>query len=722
MPSKNRAKCQRKKQEYAINCAERRQQSRLAYAANSDVIKQNSKHARLCVAYKIRERTRKRRSMTDEKKRAQHRAVDRESRKRSMRDDERRAQHRAVDRESKKKLMRDDEKRVQHREIDRESRKKSLRDDEKRAQHRAIDRKSEAHRLKDESYRKKRIKVALNSRTCRLQNDAEFQKHYRQVCYRNQVQRLQRDAEFKERNRQIAYNNQVRRLQCDLDFCNRNREKAKERKKHLRGDERNRRYNTQWMRSKRQLTANLARKTGRALTRQQVYWIKRCQRISAARQMSTNWLMKRRMCLQSNVSEVDVALLFNKAQKLIKKAELKATLQHQKLVISAEKCLEHFVNNIVSEEAVDAAYSGLRYHNYSTEPYYWEQAYHELSNINLAALPVDDTGSVHVFLPTVSRKTGEENESTAENRCDEEDRHQSTKTLKHWQCNTAICRVTHDLTEGLVALLRHLVAIRRADVCVAYLALDRCAFSSNTGKSGHLVNCSPDCGCKNSRLNAARALSCHYPQLRSQIRRLYEVRSIAMHVKAVKEALAGADFKALTNKTAALKTLLETLFLSACKDKHTPEPATSNAVCEDDVMSKHGTAMRAVCRLRDSYVTACCDLCEQLRKDILPLASYEGRKGFSSEKLQTAIDRLYQCKTQCEDVDKFMQTTYICSYCADKLRGNKDVARSAFNCLTVDATPDCIKQLNMFEKVLIKFTMTCQVIVRLGQVSNKKRP
>ena len=70
MPSKDRVKRQREKQKYAVNCAERRQQSRLTYAANSDLIKQNTKHARLCVAYKIRERTRKRRSMTDEKKKS----------------------------------------------------------------------------------------------------------------------------------------------------------------------------------------------------------------------------------------------------------------------------------------------------------------------------------------------------------------------------------------------------------------------------------------------------------------------------------------------------------------------------------------------------------------------------------------------------------------------------------------------------------------------------
>jgi len=138
------------------------------------------------------------------------------------------------------------------------------------------------------------------------------------------------------------------------------------------------------------------------------------------------------MCLGSTVSEVDVTLMFNKAQKLIKKAELKATLHHQKLVISVEQCLEHFGDDVVSEKALDAAYNGLRYHNYSTEPYYWEQAYHKLSNVNITALPVDDSGSVHVFRPTVARKTEDEkNESTAENRCDEEDRHQSTKTLKH---------------------------------------------------------------------------------------------------------------------------------------------------------------------------------------------------------------------------------------------------------------------------------------------------
>jgi len=62
----------------------------------------------------------------------------------------------------------------------------------------------------------------------------------------------------------------------------------------------------------------------------------------------------------------------------VKKAKLKARVQHQKLAVSAEQCLEHF-----TDEAVDAAY------NSTTETYYWQQAYHALHDADVAALPVE---------------------------------------------------------------------------------------------------------------------------------------------------------------------------------------------------------------------------------------------------------------------------------------------------------------------------------------------
>jgi len=67
------------------------------------------------------------------------------------------------------------------------------------------------------------------------------------------------------------------------------------------------------------------------------------------------------------------------------------------------------------------------------------------------------------------------------------------------------------------------------------------------------------------------------------------------------------------------------------------------------------------------------------------------------------VDLLYQMKTKHEDYDSFFENINICKYCADRLRANKDVARSCFNKLFVIPTPDCIKDLNIFDRSLIKF-------------------
>jgi len=56
--------------------------------------------------------------------------------------------------------------------------------------------------------------------------------------------------------------------------------------------------------------------------------------------------------------------------------------------------------------------------------------------------------------------------------------------------------------------------------------------------------------------------------------------------------------------------------------------------------------------------------------------------------MRDTLDMLYQYKTTEEDFNKFLDNVQICKYCVDKLRGNKDVARSFVNQLTVQPTPD----------------------------------
>jgi len=126
--------------------------------------------------------------------------------------------------------------------------------------------------------------------------------------------------------------------------------------------------------------------------------------------------------------------------------------------------------------------------------------------------------------------------------------------------------------------------------------------------------------------------------------------------------------------------------------------------------------------LRDRYTTTCCDVCQQLRDDIEKLSKYEGKKGFTTDKMTAMIDLLYERKTQVEDYNQFLDSIWICKYCADKLRANKDIARCAFNKPTVEETPECLQQLNIFETALIKHSLTSVTIVRLGQVTNVSRP
>ena len=139
-------------------------------------------------------------------------------------------------------------------------------------------------------------------------------------------------------------------------------------------------------------------------------------------------------------------------------------------------------------------------------------------------------------------------------------------------------------------------------------------------------------------------------------------------------------------------------------------------------MQKFGNAVRTVTSTRDMYVTQACDVCGQLRKDLSTLSSHENKTGFLSDNMTLVIDLLYQKKTQHEDIGEFLNSMLICKYCVDKLRANNDIARCTFNKLEVVPTPKCIQVLNIFEKTLIKYCLTCITVVRLGEISNPFRP
>jgi len=98
-------------------------------------------------------------------------------------------------------------------------------------------------------------------------------------------------------------------------------------------------------------------------------------------------------------------------------------------------------------------------------------------------------------------------------------------------------------------------------------------------------------------------------------------------------------------------------------------PVISNdcLVDEDQVMKEFANALRKVTDVRDTYATTACDVCEQLKTKLSSLRSYENKKGFDSERMTEVIVLLYVNKTKHEVISDFLDNTFICYFCANKL-------------------------------------------------------
>ena len=414
----------------------------------------------------------------------------------------------------------------------------------------------------------------------------------------------------------------------------------------------------------------------------------------------------------SSVSMLDVILLFEKAEQCVSKASSKLQRLHISLTDKVNICLEKLPTDSSPAEAqITAAFGDVRIHKSSGEPYFWEQVYRRVAPE--LPIPVDELGRARLFTPydiaTEPTQPAESNDNDRE--------------ISKWMCNTHICHISQDMIDGTVSLLRQIALTNTLHCLSLYYDLNQCQNPNRTGSLGHPVNCQLDCSCS-SLLRPARLLSCHFGVLRNIVRNVYELRRIAIAIRAVNMAKDSGSYVELK---AAVDYLLDVCDPTPSVNEMGPSddmPAIVNhcPVDEEQVMNEFGKALRKVTNVRDTYTTTACDVCEQLKAKLSSLRSYANKKGFDSEKMTEVIELLYINKTKHENIDDFLDNTYICDFCADKLRSNKDDARSAFNRLAVIPTPPCIADLNVFERSLIRQCITSISVIRLGQVSNKHRP
>ena len=632
----------------------------------------------------------------------------------------------------KNKLQTDDRYRAAHIENSKNCKKNKLQtDDRYRAAHIENAKNYKKNKLQtDDRYRAAHVKRATDYRRMKLANDADYRRANTQKAKEDMKKKLQTDINYRYRNLQNA----KMRLKTKIAAHELNKRRALERYRKISKQRQQKDYHRATVHVAREdhttdLPAHIRRQlrkqrvqrrlsgcqhqtAAKKVTPQQRYWLRRNRLIALARQRKITRSQQEKMCTQSGCNMLDTQLLFNKAEKHLQTAGRKVQALHNNLARQANDFLQYLpADKQVTEDDLLTAFEGIRIHSSAAETYFLDQIYRVLPANSV--IPVDENGKAHIF-DIVDPLAQIQNSNLTANAMPE-----MPKTVK-WHCNPQVCKITKQSVNGVTTLLKSISSLTPNQCCSFYYHLDDCRNPSRNDRMGHPHHCMPQSQC-HSLLRPARILSSHFPVLRSYVRRLYEIRQLVQHMEAVKSAMCSGNFDVLKAAVDDLEVLSSKL--QSGKDGSVEGMEGERCqVDEEKLMNDFGRALRQVETARDTYVTTSCDVCEQLRKDIQPLKYYEGKKGYDSEKMNEITDLLYQMKTNHEDYDSFYKQINICKYCADRLRANKDVARSCFNKLAVIPTPDCIKDLNIFERSLIKFCMTCITVVRLGQITSHKRP
>jgi len=637
MVSKERKKKLQQKQWNTNNREEMKRKGHKGYMQNREEVKERAK-SRMTTDHTLRKQNSQRvkaRLLTDNeyRQRNKERAAINDRRKHT--NPESRAQHLAKLRDRMKRKLTTDEQ--YHKYL------------------KARLRLNEAARLQDEQYRQKHRERLRQNAKSRLQDEQYRQKH-RERLRQNAKTRLQND-----KYRQQHRDNMRSKYNKEISYKDSNKMRAKQRHERLRGSEKQRQYHRAVVsvgreeqispvhvrrqmvkqRLRRKLSTTGTRQMVKRLTPQQRYWQRRSRLLAVARQRSSARMLQHKMNTESGYSILDIELLFKKAENELHNAEVKAKSMHKKLACQATDFLQYLpANEQVTEDHLLTAFEGIRLHSSAGETYFYDHSYRVLpANSTIA---VDECGKARLF-DIVEQPVLSADEIA-----------QMPKTVR-WHCNPELCRIGQQSINGVTALFTAIATLPSNQCCSFYHHLDDCSNPARNDHKGHTLYCAPDSQC-HSLLRPARAIASHFPVMRSYVRRLYEVRQLVRHMEAVESAMASGKYDKLREATDNLVDLTNKLVSGKDGEKSGTQSEGERAVVnEEALMSEFGDALRQVETARDTYVTTSCDVCEQLRNDIQPLKSYEGKKGYDSDKLTDILDLLCQTKTNYEDYDSFLK-------------------------------------------------------------------
>ena len=337
----------------------------------------------------------------------------------------------------------------------------------------------------------------------------------------------------------------------------------------------------------------------------------------------------------------------------------------------------------MSEAEFHKLIGGDKIHSSNTEPFFWETAYHTVSQEKV--LQISEKGIVSNTFEIPSDVT-------------------DLSKIKYWGCSNH-CNIRLESIKAAVEIFKKISNLKQIDFFLYFKNLDNCK-SPKHGLKGHPVSCISSESCT-SIIRVLRELSVHYPALRKFIHKLYFGQNLVTSITLLRKFLNSGNKDKLEKQL----NIMEALFIDRYKETN-PEKFHREPGCTDQtLLNDFGREIQKFEERKYDFPEFPCICCERLYQEY-----YVKNWVIFQEKNTDAWLQVLALPILLDYYDSDHEY-FVCNYCVPFLEKNIIPGRSILNDLFTDPVPDILSDLNIYEWFLLQRAKAFQMVVRLGTKS-----
>ena len=282
---------------------------------------------------------------------------------------------------------------------------------------------------------------------------------------------------------------------------------------------------------------------------------------------------------------------------------------------------------------------------------------------------------------------------------------------KHWTCVPDLCKLDSSIvtSEAVCTIYRSIGECDPIRARYYIQHIDDCDHPEShvLSLAGHSKSCHLDPNACNSKLLYLRRLAPHFPNIRTLVNMIYNVRRSDSQLCRIDQGLQTGNIELLQKIAAEEKGA----YHGSCE-------SSSSVIDESIILKTYMNAFVVYKNRCSEWAEFPCISCTKLcfKRECL----------FLDRCKQPVTGIAWNSFIQYLDThpapDDSLHTGYICKFCIEKFRNNTVPSRCMLNGLSFESVPAEIIQLNQHERVLIQRAKAFQVVTKMRTVAGKRLP